>query len=90
MKFLKTLLWVVIIALAAGLAARNWRDVTIDLWGDLQADIKIPVLLTIMFALGFLPAWAGYRARHWRLSRRATAVAAAGSQPAEDRQAAVE
>ena len=74
MKFLKTLLWVVIAALAVGLAARNWRDVTIVLWGDLQADIKIPVLLLLMFLLGFLPAWLIYRARYWRLVRRTPAT----------------
>lgn len=70
MKFLKTLLWVVIVALVAVLAARNWRDVTIDLWADLQADIKIPMLMLIMFLLGFLPAWLVYRARYWRMVRR--------------------
>lgn len=69
MKFLKTLLWVVIVALVAVLAARNWRDVTLNLWGDLQADIKLPVLLLIMFVLGFVPAWAMYRARYWRMVR---------------------
>ncbi len=70
MKFLKALLWVVIVALVLGMAARNWRDVTLTLWGDLQADIKIPVLLLIMFVLGFLPAWLTQRARYWRLARR--------------------
>jgi uncharacterized membrane protein YciS (DUF1049 family) len=71
MKFLKTLLWVVIVVFAVAVAARNWRDVTITLWGDLQADIKIPVLLLIMFLLGLLPTWLTYRARYWRLARRA-------------------
>ena len=70
MKFLKTLLWVVIVALGVGLAARNWRDVTITLWGDLQADIKIPVLLVIMFLLGFIPAWLTQRVRYSRLARQ--------------------
>lgn len=73
MRFLKTLLWVVIVALALGVAARNWHDVTINLWGDLRADIKIPVLLLIMFVLGFIPAWLTQRARYWRLVRRSSA-----------------
>ena len=58
MKFLKTLLWVIVAALAAMFAARNWRDVTLDLWGDLQADIKIPVLMVAMILLGFIPSLA--------------------------------
>ncbi len=75
MKFLKSLLWVVIVALAVGVAARNWRDVTISLWGDLQADIKIPLLLLIAFFLGWLPAWLAYRARYWRLQRKPATAA---------------
>ncbi|MBA2635070.1 MAG: LapA family protein [Sphingomonas sp.] len=74
MKFLKTLLWVVIAALVAILAAHNWRDVTINLWGDLQADIKIPLLLLVMVLIGFLPAWLVYRARYWRMVRRTPAA----------------
>ena len=75
MKFLKTLLWVVIAALAIGLAARNWRDVTITLWGDLQVDIKIPVLMLTMFLLGWIPAALSYRARTWRAKRAGPAPA---------------
>ncbi|MEJ7776280.1 MAG: LapA family protein [Sphingomicrobium sp.] len=74
MKFLKTLLWVVIAALVAILAAQNWRDVTINLWGDLQADIKIPLLLLVMVLIGFLPAWLVYRARYWQMVRRTPAA----------------
>ena len=69
MKFLKTLLWVVIAAFAIGIAARNWRDVTITLWGDLQADVKIPVLMLAMVLVGWIPAALGYRTRSWRAKR---------------------
>ena len=50
MQFLKTLFWVLIAVFVAIFASRNWRDVTLNLWGDIQADIKMPVLL-----LGLLP-----------------------------------
>ena len=30
------------------LASRNWHDVTLNLWGDIQADIKLPILLGIV------------------------------------------
>jgi lipopolysaccharide assembly protein A len=70
MQFLRTLLWVVIAAFAAIIASENWRDVTLDLWGDLQADIKIPVLLLFAFLLGFLPTWLIMRGKLWRLKRR--------------------
>jgi hypothetical protein len=51
-------------------AARNWRDVTIDLWGNLQVDIKIPILLAIVFLIGLVPTWLVFRARLWRVSNR--------------------
>jgi uncharacterized integral membrane protein len=64
------LFWIVIAVLVTLLAAQNWRDVTIDLWGNLQADVKIPVLLLIVFLIGFLPTLLIYRARLWRLENR--------------------
>ncbi len=70
MQFLRTLLWVVIAAFVAIIASQNWRDVTLDLWGDLQADIKIPVLLIFTFLLGFLPTWLIMRGKLWRMRRR--------------------
>ena len=70
MQFLRTLFWVMIAAFVAIIASENWRDVTLDLWGNLQADIKIPVLLLLIFLLGFLPTWLVMRGKIWRLKRR--------------------
>lgn len=70
MQFLKILFWVVIGGFLAILGWRNWTDVTLNLWGDIQADIKVPVLLGLMFLLGWLPAFLIYRARLWRLRQR--------------------
>ena len=70
MQFLRTLFWVVIAAFVAIIASNNWSDVTLNLWGNLQADIKIPVLLLITFAVGFLPTWLIMRGKLWRLRRR--------------------
>jgi lipopolysaccharide assembly protein A len=70
MQFLKTLFWVLLAVFIALFASRNWSDVTLNLWGDIQVDIKIPVLLAVMFLLGFLPIFIIYRARLWSLQRR--------------------
>ena len=70
MQFLKTLMWVLIAVLAAIIASNNWRDVTVDLWSNLQADIKLPVLLAAVFLAGFLPTWLVMRGKLWRLKRR--------------------
>jgi len=70
MQFLKTLFWVLIAVIVALFASRNWSDVTLNLWGDIQADIKLPILLLVIFLIGFLPTWLILRARIWSHRRR--------------------
>jgi putative membrane protein len=74
MQFLKTLLWVLIAVVVVLFASRNWTDVTLSLWSDIQADIKLPVLLLIVFVLGFLPTWLLMRTRVWSHRRRIDAM----------------
>lgn len=70
MQFLRTVFWVLIAVLVVLFATRNWTPVTVSLWANLQADIKLPVLLLIAFLLGWLPTWLVHRARLWTLNRR--------------------
>jgi len=70
MQFLKTLFWVVTAVFLAILASRNWHDVTLNLWGDIQVDIKTPVLIGAMFLVGWLPTYLIYRAKLWRQRQR--------------------
>jgi lipopolysaccharide assembly protein A len=74
MRFLSTVFWVLLAVILALFASRNWSDVTLNLWGDIQADIKVPVLLLIVFLLGFLPTWLIMRARVWSHQRRVEAL----------------
>ena len=74
MQFLKTLFWVLIAVLVTLFGYRNWTDVTLNLWGDIQADIKVPVALLMVFLIGFLPTWLIMRARLWSCRRRLEAV----------------
>ncbi len=70
MQFLKTLFWVVIAVVAAVFAYRNWEPVTLNLWGGLQADVKLPVLVIAAFLIGLLPGVLLHQATRWRLRRR--------------------
>lgn len=70
MNFLRTLFWVVVAVSLAIFAHRNWNDVTVNLWGNLQADIKLPILLVVTFLIGFLPPFFVLRGRIWALKRR--------------------
>ena len=51
-------------------AKANWKVVTVKLWGGLEADVNLPVLVLAAFLLGFLPTFIVYRARMWSLKRR--------------------
>ena len=89
MQFLKTVFWVLVAVLAVLFGTRNWADVTLNLWGDIQADIKIPLLILIAFLIGWLPTWLVLRARIWGLNRRIEALdrnraAPVHEQPAEE------
>ena len=70
MKFLKTLFWVVLAVSLAIFATRNWNDVTVNLWGNLQADVKLPVMLLLTFLVGFLPTYLIRRGRVWSFRRK--------------------
>lgn len=73
MQFLKTLFWILAIVLLALFAKANWSDATLNLWGDIQLDIKIPVLLALAVLAGFLPTFLVQRAKLWALRRRVEA-----------------
>lgn len=70
MNFLKTLFWVVLAVSLAIFATRNWIDVSLSLWGSIQAEVKLPFLLLVTFLLGFLPPYFIMRGRVWRLKRK--------------------
>lgn len=75
MRFLRLLFLLFLALLAALFLGRNWSDVTIDLWGNLQAEVKLPLLLIIAFLLGYLPCSMLWRARLWRVKRAALIAA---------------
>ena len=70
MQFLKILFWVALAVLLVLFAQANWQPVTLKLWGGLEADVKLPVLVLFAFLLGFLPMFILHRARLWSLRRR--------------------
>ncbi len=75
MQFLKTLFWVALAIILVLFARGNWHPVTLRLWGGLELDVKLPVLLLAMFLLGFLPMFILHRVRLWGLNRRLEAQA---------------
>jgi uncharacterized integral membrane protein len=70
MQFLKTLFWVALAVILVLFASVNWNPVTLHLWGGLEADVKLPVLLLVAFLAGLLPMLIVHRARLWSVRRR--------------------
>ena len=70
MQFLKTLFWVALAVVLVLFAKGNWHAVTLRLWGGLEADVKLPILLLAAFLLGFVPMFILHRARLWSVRRR--------------------
>jgi uncharacterized integral membrane protein len=81
MNFLKTLFWVLVAVIVVLFASRNWTPVTLNLWDDIQADVKIPILLLIAFLFGFLPTWLLMRTRIWSYRRRVEALERSRAMP---------
>ena len=82
MQFLRTTFWVAIAVILAIVASHNWHDVTLELWGNIEVDIKIPVLLILMFLLGFLPPFLILRGKLWQARRRLDSLERAHAVPA--------
>jgi len=72
MQFLRTLFWVILAVFVAIIARNNWTDITVNLWGNLQADIKLPLLVLLAALVGFLPTYLWMRAKLWSAERRLT------------------
>jgi uncharacterized integral membrane protein len=70
MQFLKTLFWMMVAVIVAISSYQNWRPVSVDLWGGLLVDVKLPVLVLGAFFLGLIPGLVLYRTTRWRLGRR--------------------
>lgn len=75
MHFLRTLFWVIIAVALLIFAWQNNKAVTVQLWGGLQADVKLWLLVVAPFLLGFLPTWIFHRISVWQARRQADAAA---------------
>lgn len=70
MQFLRTAFWVVLAIIIVIFSFANWNPVMINLWGGLQLETKLPVLVIVAFLAGSLPFWALHKATKWQMRRR--------------------
>ena len=69
-QLIRTIVWVLVTAIVALFAARNWGPVTINLWGDLQMETRLALVVLASFLLGFLPMLLLHRTSRWTLKRK--------------------
>ena len=67
---LRTIFYVIVIAVLAAFSAANWFPVEIRIWEGLLLETRLPALVIAAFLLGLVPTWLLYRATRWRLTRR--------------------
>src|ERR1700756_286801 len=71
MRFLKVLFWLLLGGAVAAFVIYNGdQRVNIRLWGGLIADFSLPVLLVLIFLIGFLPMLLAYHALKWSSRQR--------------------
>jgi uncharacterized integral membrane protein len=71
MRFLKVLFWILLGGVAAAFVIYNAQErVELRLWAGLIADFSLPLLLILVFLLGFLPMLLAYHAMRWRMRQR--------------------
>ncbi|MFY8048322.1 MAG: hypothetical protein ACOVNS_05825 [Erythrobacter sp.] len=70
MKILRTIIWVLAAAAFMIFAIYNWQAVELTLWQNLVLETKVPVLVLLAFALGFVPLYAYHLSVKWALARR--------------------
>ncbi|MBF9152728.1 DUF1049 domain-containing protein [Novosphingobium sp. 1Y9A] len=70
MRMLRTVFWVLVVAVLAAFTAANWQPVEVRIWEGLLLETRLPALVILAFLLGLLPTWLLYRTTRWRLLRR--------------------
>lgn len=70
MQFLKILFWALVAFVAAVFTFGNWKWVPIWLFGNLVAEVNLPLLLFVTFLAGLLPTLLYQRTIRWRLRQR--------------------
>lgn len=70
MQFLKILFWCLLAFVAAIFTVGNWTSVPIQLWGGMEALVKLPLLVLVVFLAGLLPTLAWHSTLRWRLRNR--------------------
>lgn len=77
MQIVRTIIWVLLLVALLLFSIANWTDVTVRIWQNLVVDTKIPAIVIVSFAIGFVPMWLYHRASKWQANRKIASLEAA-------------
>lgn len=71
MQIVRTVIWVLLLVGLLLFSIANWDPtVTVRIWEGIVVDTKIPAIVIVAFAIGFVPMWLYHRASKWRMQRK--------------------
>ena len=71
MQIVRTVVWVLLLVGLLLFSIANWDPtVTVRIWEGIVVDTKIPAIVIVSFAIGFVPMWLYHRASKWRMQRK--------------------
>ncbi|WP_052768975.1 hypothetical protein [Aurantiacibacter marinus] len=71
MSIVRTVIWVLLLVGLLLFSIANWDPtVTVRIWEGIVVDTKIPAIVIVSFAIGFLPMWLYHRASKWGMQRK--------------------
>jgi len=74
MQFLRTIFWVLLAVLAVAFGMKNSGYVTLSFWEGYAVDVRLPLLLAVVFLLGLIPPWVLHRITRWTMGRKLEAA----------------
>ncbi len=77
MQIVRTVVWVLLLAVLLIFSINNWNPVEVKIWEGLVLETKVPALVVLAFLLGLVPMWLLHRTTKWQLHRRISSLEAA-------------
>jgi uncharacterized membrane protein YciS (DUF1049 family) len=77
MKYVRMVVWVLLLVVLVAFSIANWQPVEVKIWDNLILETKIPALVVVAFLLGLVPMWLIHRGVRWRLQRRISGLESA-------------
>ncbi|HTM95483.1 MAG TPA: DUF1049 domain-containing protein [Croceibacterium sp.] len=77
MKYVRMIVWILVLVALVAFSVANWQPVEVKIWDSLVLETKIPALVILAFLLGLVPMWLIHRGVRWRLERRISGLESA-------------